>query len=182
MASSQAPEPSVAREDLPVAAGADVTMAFDVAPSASPAPMEEEAAPVRVSSSPLLRGLWILLGLIACGLGGIGLVVPGMPATVFFLMAAFFFSRSSPRLLNWILSLPRVGPMVRDFRAGRGLPRRAKAAALAGMALAGGSSLWALPGLPLKATVFVLLATGASVVAWGTPTSDRDEERRQGSA
>ena len=56
--------------------------------------------------------------------------MPGLPTTVFFVIAAACFSRSSPRFEQWVLTRPGIGPMVRDYRAGLGMPRRAKVAAI----------------------------------------------------
>ena len=62
-----------------------------------------------------VRRLALVGGGLACvGLGGLGLVVPGLPATVFFIAAAACFSKSDPRLEAWVLGLPKVGPTVRD--------------------------------------------------------------------
>ena len=54
----------------------------------------------------LVRAGWIGLGCVAIGMGGVGLVLPGLPATVFFIVAAWAFARSSPRLERWVLDLP----------------------------------------------------------------------------
>jgi uncharacterized membrane protein YbaN (DUF454 family) len=78
----------------------------------------------------LARPLWVLAGVLAVGLGGLGVVVPGLPTTVFFIVAAWCFSKSSPRLEQWVLDLPGVGPMVRDHRAGLGMPAKAKVIAI----------------------------------------------------
>lgn len=110
------------------------------------------------------------MGLVACGLGGLGLVVPGLPATVFFILAAYCFSRSSERLLQWVLGLPKVGPLVRHYREGRGIPKTVKKAALGMMAVVGTISLVTLPSLWLKGLVLVLLLIGASVVWWWVPS------------
>ena len=45
---------------------------------------------------------------------------------MFFIVAASCFARSSPRFEQWVLDLPKIGPMVADHRAGLGMPRRAK--------------------------------------------------------
>jgi uncharacterized protein len=89
-------------------------------------------------------------------LGGVGLVVPGLPATVFFIAAAAAFSRSSPRLERWLLDLRVVGPLVRDYRAGRGMPRRAKAVAVTMIAVSVGLSTLAFER-PLARLALVLL-------------------------
>ncbi|MEZ5229216.1 MAG: DUF454 family protein [Acidimicrobiales bacterium] len=71
---------------------------------------------------------WMLLGWLMVGIGGIGIVVPGLPTTGFFVAAAACFSKSSPRFEQWILDLPGVGPLVRDYRAGLGMPVRRRSA------------------------------------------------------
>lgn len=65
-------------------------------------------------------------GLLLVGIGGVGIILPGLPTTVFFIGAAACFARSSPRFEQWVLDLPRIGPMVRDYRRGLGMPHRAK--------------------------------------------------------
>lgn len=110
------------------------------------------------------RPLWLGLGILACGLGFVGIAVPGMPATVFFIAAAACFSRSSPRLLDWVLNLPTVGRLVRNYRAGLGMPLGAKWTASAMMLGAGALSLGVLERPWVRALVLVLLAIGASVI------------------
>jgi len=73
---------------------------------------------------------WFLLGWSAVVVGGIGIVVPGLPTTGFFVLAAGCFAKSSPRFEQWVLDLPTIGPLVRDYRAGLGMPRRAKVTAV----------------------------------------------------
>ena len=49
-------------------------------------------------SGRLRRGAWFALGWLAVGVGSIGIVVPGLPTTVFFVVAAACFSRAQPPL------------------------------------------------------------------------------------
>jgi len=58
--------------------------------------------------------------------GLIGLIVPGLPTTPLMIVAAACFFRSSERLFNWVLSNKYFGKYVKDFREGRGMPRKAK--------------------------------------------------------
>ena len=76
------------------------------------------------------RAGWLVLGLACVAIGAIGIVVPGLPTTIFFIIAAAAFARSNPRLEAWVLGLPGIGPAVDDYRSGRGMPKRAKTAAL----------------------------------------------------
>jgi uncharacterized membrane protein YbaN (DUF454 family) len=78
-----------------------------------------------------VKWVWLTLGWIAVGIGGIGVVIPGLPTTVFMVFAAWCFSKSSPRFERWLLELPGIGPMISDYRDGLGMPKRAKISTLA---------------------------------------------------
>jgi len=54
--------------------------------------------------------VYIALGAISLGVGLLGIILPGLPTTVFLLLASFLFARSSPRLHRWLLAHPRLGP------------------------------------------------------------------------
>lgn len=110
-----------------------------------------------------MRAIWLLAGLSCVGVGGIGIVVPGLPTTVFFIMAAWCFSRSSKRLENWVLQLPGIGPMVRDYRGGLGMPRRAKVFAIGCIVVAAGSSALFLINKPV---VQLLVAALGLIGVW----------------
>lgn len=119
------------------------------------------------------RLVWIAVGLLFVGLGGIGVVVPGLPSTVFFLVAAWCFARSSERLERWLLDLPGVGPLVRDARAGLGMPRRAKVTAIAMMWTAIGVSALLLAGRPVIAVALLVLgAIGTACIVFAVPTRE----------
>lgn len=49
----------------------------------------------------LLKPLWITAGIICLGLGCIGIPLPVLPTTPFFLCAAFCFAKGSKRLDSW---------------------------------------------------------------------------------
>ena len=71
-----------------------------------------------------------LLGFICVLVGIIGIVVPGLPTTVFMIVAAWLFSISNPRFEKWLLGLPKIGPAISNFREGFGMPKKAKLFAL----------------------------------------------------
>ena len=85
---------------------------------------------VKEAKNLLARWLWVALGCLFVGLGAIGAVVPGMPTTVFLVLAAACFIRSSQRLYDWLISNKTFGPYLKDYREGKGIPRRAKVLAL----------------------------------------------------
>ena len=79
--------------------------------------MVDEQKPAPRLARGLARWLWFVLGLVALALGGLGVVVPGLPTTIFLIVAAGCFARSYPRLEQWILDLPGVGPALRPQAA-----------------------------------------------------------------
>jgi uncharacterized membrane protein YbaN (DUF454 family) len=66
--------------------------------------------------------LLILIGWISVVLGVIGALLPIMPTTPFILLAAWCFARSSERFHQWLLNQRHLGPIVRDWDNGEGLP------------------------------------------------------------
>ena len=76
------------------------------------------------------RILFLLVGLVATGIGVVGVVTPGLPGTVFLIMALFCFKRSSPRLERWLLEHPRLGPTLRDWDEHRSIRPRTKILAI----------------------------------------------------
>ncbi len=116
----------------------------------------------------------LLVGSVALGLGTVGIFLPVLPTTGFYILAAWCFARSSPRMEQRILDLPRFGPMIRDYRAGLGMPRRAKVLAIAMIALACGvSAAFALSTLGGRIAVAVLGLIGILYVGLRVPTRER---------
>ena len=124
--------------------------------------------------------MWAAVGLLLAGVGGVGLFVPGLPSTEFFVAAAWCFSRSSRRLERWLLGLPMVGRLVRDYRAGLGMPRTSKVVAVAMMWTAVAISVLTLRDRWwLAALIAALGVVGAVAVIWWVPTRERVLAQRQ---
>jgi uncharacterized membrane protein YbaN (DUF454 family) len=116
--------------------------------------------------------LWIAAGLVCVAIGGIGIVVPGLPTTVFFVAATWCFARSSPRLEAWVLGLPGVGQLVDDYRAGLGMPRRAKMVAILSIVVFSGIGIVVLDVPWARLALGVLALVGVAYVAWRVPTRE----------
>ncbi len=113
----------------------------------------------------MTRAVYLVLGLLLTALGVAGAFLPLLPTTVFLIMAAACFAKSSPRLEAWILNHRQFGPLVRDWRAHGAIPRRAKILACAGMA--GGFAIFfvsAHPKLWLALVVAAVLGVCAAFV------------------
>ena len=126
-----------------------------------------QSTELEIKSNPFIRFLWLSLGLLFTVVGLIGLIVPGLPTTLLMIIAAACFFRSSKRLFNWVLSNKYFGNYVKDFREGRGMPRKAKFIALGFIWLFVSISVFV--GIPdhlvyVKILTFLAACTGTGVI------------------
>ena len=59
-------------------------------------------------------------------LGYIGVIVPGMPTTVFLILATWCFTKGSPRFHAWLVNHPRFGVVIRNWNELGVFPSRAR--------------------------------------------------------
>lgn len=78
-----------------------------------------------------MNWLYLTAGWLSFGLGIAGIFLPLLPTTPFMILAAFCFSKGSPRLHGWLMSRPYVGEAVHHWRERRVIPLRAKILATA---------------------------------------------------
>lgn len=111
-----------------------------------------------------MRPLFFLSGLLLTGIGIVGVVTPGWPGTIFLILAAGCFARSSPRLETWLLNHPRLGPSVVAWRENGAIPRKIKFVAIGSMILSFVIVLlvhmepmwtWIIGGVLLASAIFV---------------------------
>jgi hypothetical protein len=88
------------------------------------------ACEVEEKRHPLIRFALLAVGWLCVALGVIGIFLPVLPTTPFLLLAAACFLRSSKRFYLWLVLHPRLGPWVRDYLEGQGIPRKAKVYAI----------------------------------------------------
>jgi uncharacterized membrane protein YbaN (DUF454 family) len=106
--------------------------------------------------------LFIILGSVCVGLGVLGIFLPLMPTTVFLLLAAYFYSRSSDRFYNWLIGNRVFGTYIRNYREGHGMTLRHKVNAVSVLWVTVGISLWFLESLALRILLF-LIASSVSI-------------------
>ncbi len=117
------------------------------------------------------RALWVLAGLSFVGIGAVGIVVPGLPTTPLLLLAAACFARSSPRLYRWLLNNRTFGPLIQDYRAGRGVSLRVKVTAISIMAtFVTFALLVPLRGKPIVSAAVGIAAVGGALFIMRIPT------------
>ncbi|MBX3009370.1 MAG: YbaN family protein [Melioribacteraceae bacterium] len=83
-----------------------------------------------MSSKKIYKYIFIGLGWFFVGLGIVGIVTPLLPTTVFFLIAAWFFAKSSDHFYLWLINHPRFGKFIKDYREKRGMPLKSKIVAV----------------------------------------------------
>jgi hypothetical protein len=119
----------------------------------------------RVLNCPGVRRGLFALGLLCVALGVVGMVLPVMPSTVFFLIALWAFSRSSARFHAWLYHHPRLGGPLRQWHAHRVIPLPAKIMAVSTMALSLLSvSLFVAEDWVLPSILGAVLATIAAYI------------------
>lgn len=114
------------------------------------------------------------LGLLFVGIGFVGAFVPLIPTTGPVLLAAFLFSISSVRFDHWLTNHRIFGPIVRDWRAGRGFTMRLKMTAVVAIAV----TFTITVGFAIDNTVIrvslIALAIGLVVYILQLPTKPRE--------
>lgn len=116
-----------------------------------------------IQSTPL-RLFVLASGWLSLIVGIFGIFLPLLPTTPFVLLSAYCFSRSSPRLHQWLINQPRLGPMIQNWEQQGSISQNAKVTAT--VLIIGLFSLSLLfLGLSLLFTI-VLICTGASVLAY----------------
>ncbi|PLX81272.1 MAG: DUF454 domain-containing protein [Desulfuromonas sp.] len=78
----------------------------------------------------ILKPILILIGLLSTALAILGIFLPLLPTVPLLLLAAACFARSSEKFYNRLIENPQLGPIIRDFNEGQGVPLRAKIVAI----------------------------------------------------
>ena len=122
------------------------------------------------------RIFFLILGFINLGLAYLGMITPGLPFSIFIVLAAYCFAKSSPRMHAWIYGHPKFGPFLKNWTEKRVFPRKMKYLMIITMT---STALFLFFTAPAKATiyssVFMFLV---AVWAWRYPDSIQEHDRR----
>lgn len=99
------------------------------------------------------------LGIASVGLGWLGVFIPGLPTTIFLIIASYCFARSCPWLEDRLLRIPLFAPYMKVLDEGRGMSRKAVVSALVSM-----WSMVALSGAILFAAGRLTVLVAAAIV------------------
>ena len=105
--------------------------------------------------------LLYVTGLFFLGLGIAGYVLPGLPGTIFLIIAASCFLRSNQRMYRWVTGHRLFGKLIRNYIEKGVMPVRAKVVSVLFIWVFTGVSLWVPEyGLLFKVPMFFLAAIG----------------------
>ncbi len=134
---------------------------------------------LQIHSNKLTRVLLIIAGWFFVILGIIGIFLPVMPTTIFLIIAAACFAKSSEKFYYRLLNNKYLGKLIKDYREQRGMPLRAKIIAITMMNIAIGYSAFFAVNLLWVKILLIIIAVGvtAYIISIKTirPTSVKEE-------
>ena len=111
---------------------------------------------------------WRSLVILFMILGFIGALLPGMPTTVFLILAAWAASKGWPQVDTWLMNHPKYGTTLRAWRENGTVPRKAKWIASIMMLLS--SIMMLFTNAPLAVKVFTdLIMLSVAIWLWMRP-------------
>ncbi|HVF30141.1 MAG TPA: YbaN family protein [Pyrinomonadaceae bacterium] len=122
------------------------------------------------------KAILIFAGTVCVGLGVLGMFLPLLPTTVFLLMAAYCYSRSSERFHNWLLTNRLFGPYIKNYKSGKGISLRQKISTISILWVSIGFSIWLLGGRFWATLLLLAVAIGVTVHLLWIKTHRPEEE------
>ncbi len=141
-----------------------------------------DGAPPPPLSHSSLCPVFLAVGWLCVGLGFVGAFLPGLPTTVFLIIALWAFSKSSDRLRWWLWTHPKFGATLRAWHMHRVIPPPAKTAAVVMMMIsvaivAVTASTWVAPTIlaVVLAPIATWIVTRRSALPLALPDSHATE-------
>lgn len=88
--------------------------------------VDEDIHVVNLDRSRFSQVIWFMLGFTIMSVGLVGIIVPGLPTTPLMILAAACYARSSQRFYDWIINNKIFGHHVKNYREGKGIPKKSK--------------------------------------------------------
>ena len=110
----------------------------------------------------LYKSFYFAFGWLCVGFGILGAILPLMPSTVFFILAAWAFARSSEKFYTRLINDRYVGIHVRNYLEKRGMPLRAKFVSIAMLFATIAASIYFTTRNPFAIFMLLSLAFGVA--------------------
>jgi hypothetical protein len=143
-------------------------------PSPPPDRETSDREPVRVHRSRAARAFFLTAGFVSLALGIIGAFLPLLPTTVFVLLAAYCFARSSERFYTALLDSKHFGPVIHDWQQNRCISRTSKVYAIVLIVLSFGVTTTSFVESTLPRILLVLLGAALVVYLSRLPSCEKE--------
>jgi len=122
--------------------------------------------------------LWKVLGFCSLGMAYLGVVLPGLPYSIFIVGAAYCFAKGSPAMEQWLYNHKLFGPFLTNWEHKRVFPQKMKYFMIAMMS----TSLIIMYTTGVKPIGIISTAIVMALVAlwaWRFPGSVEEWEQRK---
>lgn len=110
----------------------------------------------------LRKKLLVLIGTICLASAILGIFLPVLPTTPFLLLAAVCYAHGSKRFYDWLMANRWLGPYIRNYREGKGVPLIQKVLVILLLWLTIGFSVWTV-SLWWVQLVLIAIAGGVTI-------------------
>jgi uncharacterized membrane protein YbaN (DUF454 family) len=114
------------------------------------------------------RWMYKLIAFVSLGMAILGIILPGLPATEFIVLAAWAAAKGSPTVHRWIMSWPYFRNVVENWQNGKVISRRNKIHSALSMTVC--FIILLVTGVPYTIVVFAVVGMGiGSYFIWKRP-------------
>lgn len=128
----------------------------------------DDALSEHTNVSTIAKLSYMTLGGFCVTLGTIGIFVPGLPTTVFMIVALWAFTRSSAPMRDWLYNHRHFGPALQNWVKHRSIPTSARQIALASLLISALFIGYTFSSLACLAFILFVCAPVASFL-WTLP-------------
>ena len=122
------------------------------------------------------KSLYNILGFFMLGLAYIGVVTPGIPFSIFLVIATWAFAKANPKMHKWLYNHKYFGPFLNNWNKKRVFPLYAKISMVLMMSLS--ISLLCIHGSYTGAKWLTITCILVGIWAWRYPSTPEEYDRR----
>lgn len=123
----------------------------------------------------VIRRVWQFLALFFIVCAFIGVLLPGVPTTIFVILAAGSAAKGSPKIRHWLETHPIFGKSLKNWHDGGFIAAKTKRVAWFSMAIAAAMVCWVVPLFWPRFIALAGIMIGAMVV-WSRPEPPASDE------